>query len=99
MWSVLAPYVAPGGGAAALLGVFWMVMTGRLIPVRVHERIIAAQLSEIAGKKREIDRLNTALSKAEKQRDELMELARTTSAIVAAIPRAGQASPAPDGIS
>lgn len=75
------PGLVPTGGAVAMLGaVVWMIFTGRLIPGQTHQRIVADKDERIA-------KLESAYDKVAAQRDEMMELARTTVAIVQALPR------------
>jgi amino acid permease len=76
----LAPYLVPGGLSGLVLAVAWMVFVGKLVPARIHDRIIADKDMQIAT-------LQAAYDKATGQRDELMELARTTVAIVQALPK------------
>jgi len=87
VWPELEPFAGPVGIGTVVLAAIWMVLTGRLIPARTHER-------EIAAKQAEIDRLSAALEKVEAQRDKLMGLAgEVTVGIVRAIPSARDSVP------
>lgn len=80
MLDAFAPFVVPGGLSGLVLAVAWMVFTGKLVPARTHDKIVADKDAQIA-------KLQAAHDKVAGQRDELMELARTTVAIVQALPR------------
>lgn len=60
--------------------VVWMILKGSLVPGRTHDKIVA-------DKDERITKLEAAYDKVAAQRDEMMELARTTVAIVQALPR------------
>lgn len=84
MLDQLAPLIAPGGATGLLLAVFWMVYTGRLIPRKIHE-------DRIADKDKQIDLLTRAHDLSSKQVEEMLELSRTTTAVISAIPKARDA--------
>ncbi len=95
MWSDLEPYLGPGGAVSLLLVVAVMVYTDRLVPYRSHRR-------QLAAKQAEIDRLSTALDKAESQRDRLMfGVADVTVGVMRALPAAPEwvAPPPKDPVS
>lgn len=85
MLDAVAPFVVPGGLSGLVLAVAWMVFTGKLVPARMHDRMIADKDAQIA-------KLEAAHDKVASQRDELMELARTTVAIVQGLQRAKEAT-------
>lgn len=92
MWSDLGPYLGPS--AIAALAVL-AVLTGRLVPSRTVDR-------ELAAKQAEIDRLTSALDKAENQRDRLMfGVAEVTVGVMKALPTAPEwvVSPPKDPVS
>lgn len=81
MLDMLAPFAVPGGLGGLVLAVAWMVFTGKLVPARIHDKIVA-------DKDAQITKLEAAHDKVVGQRDELMELARTAVAVMEALPKA-----------
>lgn len=92
MLEAIEPFAIPTGLGALVIGMFWLVFTGRLIPASVVTQMLAVKDREIqtleAGYKAEQDR-NAILTE---QVGELMELSRVTVGIVQAIPRAKDAA-------
>lgn len=81
MLDALPPFVVPGGLSGLVLALAWMVFTGKLVPARTHDRIVA-------DKDAQIEIWRAAAEKAAGQRDELIEVARTAVAVMEALPRA-----------
>lgn len=75
MWLDLLREYGPFGLMALMVGLGW------LIPRSSHRE-------RMADKDRQIATLQASLDRAERQRDELIELARTTVAAFQALPRA-----------
>lgn len=80
----LETWPVPTSLGALVLGLLWMVFTGRLVPLSLHRTIVDGKDQQIAAERARAD-------KAEIQRDDLMELAQVTVGIVKAIPRAKDA--------
>jgi Tfp pilus assembly protein PilN len=72
----LPGWVPPGGAVGLLLLAIWMVLTGRLVAGRTHDRAL-----------QRIDKLEAALEKRDAQISELMELSRTAVAALQALPK------------
>ena len=72
----LPTWVPPGGAVGLLLVAIWMVLTGRLVAGRTHDKALAR-----------IDKLEAAMDKKDEQIAELMELSRTTVATIQALPK------------
>ncbi len=87
MLDVLAPFAVPGGLSGLVLAGVWMILTGRLVPARTHDRMLADRDTQIdawrSAHTAEMERGHAL----EAQVSELMELARTTVAVVKALPR------------
>lgn len=72
------PDWAPSGGAVAMLGaVVWMILTGKLVPGRTHDRIVA-------DKDAQISEWRATAEKVGAQRDALLDAAHTTVKVVEA---------------
>jgi ribosomal 50S subunit-associated protein YjgA (DUF615 family) len=89
VWSELTPYLGPGSAVSVLLGTVWMVITGRLMPERTHDRITAAMQSQLDAQQEANKSLQAALVRVEAQRDRLMGVtSEVTVGLVKAMPAA-----------
>lgn len=91
MWSEVTPFAGPVSAVSVMSLVTWLVLKGRLIALSTHQAIVASKQEVIDSKKEEIASLREALSRAERQRDELMGLHHVAVAAVQAIPAAKDA--------
>lgn len=77
MWSELLPFAKDWGPPGLILAA---IVTGWLVPRWMHRE-------RIADFKDQISTLRASLERAERQRDELIELSRTATAAFQALPR------------
>lgn len=84
----MEPWIVQGGAVTLALAAVWAIFTGRLIPGRTHEAIVADKDQQIeswkAAHASEVERGEVLAQ----QVNDLLELSRTTVGIVRAIPRA-----------
>ena len=87
MLDIPGQWVIQGGAAGVLLVAIWLVLTGRIVGTKTVDRFVAA------AERRE-SAWQTAYLKAEEARSlqaqqiaELLDLARTTDAVIRALPR------------
>jgi hypothetical protein len=85
---MLAPFAVPGGAVGLLGAVAWMVFTGRLVPGRTHERMLADKDKQIedwrTAHAAEVERGEVLAAQVSK----LLTQGDITVGIVQALPRA-----------
>lgn len=89
---MIAPFAVPGGAVGLLGAVAWMVFTGRLIPASTVDKMLAVKQEEIAALNRGYDAEKARNELLTIQVGELMELSRTATAALNALPRAKDAA-------
>lgn len=84
----LEPWIVQGGAVTLALAAVWAIFTGRLIPGRTHDAIVADKDEQIAAWKAAHESEVARGEVLAEQVGKLLALGDTTVGIVRAIPRA-----------